>query len=104
MQKKGRFCHTDEEENLSQSACFKFHDGKGGSGGLSWVAIIMGQWSLSRGDRDTDQSKLKEKDGEQDDRSIAVSLLSAILVGEPSFIKFKLYSVKKASIIRPLEN
>ena len=59
----GRFRHADEEENLSQSARFKFHDGKGGSGGLSWVSIIMGQWSLSRGDMKIDQSKLKEIEG-----------------------------------------
>ena len=89
---------------MSQSACFKFHDGKGGSGGLSWVSIIMGQWSLSRGDLNTDQSKLKEMEGEHNERSIAVSLLSVILVAEPSFNIFKLLSDEKASIIRPLES
>ena len=40
-----------------------------------------------------------EIEGEHNDRSIAVSLLSAILVGDPSFNTFKLFSDKNASII-----
>ena len=62
----------------------------------------VGQRSLSRGDWNTDQSKLREIEGEQKERSIAVSLLSVILVGDPSFNKFKLFPDKNASIIRPL--